>query len=65
MVPGQSDGIPLIRIQVTGIEALYQEYDGRGIVAESGTLRTATWGTKEFGVYDPNRAALVYYQDHP
>ncbi len=65
MVPGQSDGMPLIRIQVTGIEALYQEYDGRGVVAESGTLRITAWGTKEFGLYDPNGAALVYYQDHP
>ena len=65
MVPGQSDAMPLIRIHVTGIEALHDEYHAEGVVAESGPLRTTPWGTLEFGLYDPNGAALVYYEDHP
>ena len=65
MVPGQSDAMPLIRIRVSGIEALHEEFDAQGIVAESGQLRTTPWGTREFGLYDPNGAGLVYYQDLP
>lgn len=65
LVPGQSEAMPLVRIQVTGIEALYSEYDAQGVVAESGGLRKTPWGTLEFGLYDPNGAALVYYQDLP
>jgi len=65
MIPGQSDAMPLIRIHVTGIEILHREYDAQGVVAESGALRTTPWGTLEFGLYDPNGAGLVYYQEHP
>jgi catechol 2,3-dioxygenase-like lactoylglutathione lyase family enzyme len=65
MVSGQSDAMPLIRIHVTGIEALHDEYHAEGVVAESGSLRTTPWGTMEFGLYDPNGAALIYYEDHP
>ena len=65
MVPGQAEAMPLVRIHVTGIEALHDEYHARGVVAESGALGTTPWGTLEFGLYDPNGAALVYYQDYP
>src|SRR5260370_22762377 len=45
----------MVRLAVTGIEALYDEYqkrDGRG--HPNGALQTKPWGTKEFGAIDPN-----------
>ncbi len=56
MVPGQSDGMRLIRIQVPGIEALYQEYDGQGVVAESGTLRITRVGNQGVRRVRPKRS---------
>jgi catechol 2,3-dioxygenase-like lactoylglutathione lyase family enzyme len=63
MVPGQDDGVPLIRIRVENIEVLYEEYVTAGVVAASGHLEEKPWGSKDFGVYDPNGAALVFYED--
>lgn len=63
MVPGQDDAMPLIRVRVENIERLYEEYLAAGVVAESGRLEPKPWGSSDFGVYDPNGAALVFYED--
>ncbi len=58
-----SFSMPLVRIQVENIEALYQEYQAAGIVSPTGTLEPKPWGSKDFGVYDLNNAALVFFED--
>ena len=63
MVPGQPEAMPLIRIRVENIEALYKEYEERGVISTGGHLETKPWGSRDFGVYDPNGAALVFYED--
>ena len=63
MVPGQPEAMPLIRIRVENIEALYKEYEERGLIGKGGHLEAKPWGSKDFGVYDPNGAALVFYED--
>lgn len=34
----------------------------QGVVSLSGSLESKPWGTKEFGLYDPNGAAIVFYE---
>jgi len=63
MVAGQDDAMPLIRIAVENIEALYEEYSKQGVVAQTAHLEEKPWGSKDFGLYDPNGAAIVFYQD--
>ena len=63
MVEGQGDGMPLIRVQVERVEDLYSEFIDSGAVADKGPLEPTAWGTKEFGIWDPNGAALVFYED--
>ena len=45
------------------LEALYKEYEDRGVIVAGGHLEAKPWGSKDFGVYDPNGAALVFYED--
>ena len=61
-VEGQDEAAPVVRIRVANIERLHAEYDAAGVVAESGPLTVKPWGSREFGVYDPNRAALVFFE---
>ena len=47
------------RIQVAGIEALYQEYQIKGLLASNAAVRHTHWGTKEFVVFDPDRVLMT------
>ena len=59
--PGETVTMPLIRIAVSNIEELYSEIGARMKI--SGKLEAKPWGSKDFGVYDPDSAALVFYED--
>ena len=63
MVEGQGGAMPLIRVRVEGIEQLHQEYVESGAVADQGPLEPTAWGTREFGIWDPNGAGFVFYED--
>ncbi len=63
MAPDENPTMPLIRIQVENIEPLYQEYNEKGMVKSRGHLESKPWGSRDFGVYDLNGAALVFYED--
>ncbi len=53
----------MVRIAVKGIEALYSEYQSRGgKVHPHGSLKTQPWGTKEFGVIDPNGVCVTFQE---
>jgi catechol 2,3-dioxygenase-like lactoylglutathione lyase family enzyme len=53
------------RIQVTGIEALYQEYQSKGLLASDAAVRDTPWGTREFAVFDPDRVLITFVEHVP
>jgi len=53
------------RIQVTGIEALYREYQSKGLLASNAALRDTPWGTREFAVFDPDRVLITFVEHVP
>jgi uncharacterized glyoxalase superfamily protein PhnB len=61
MAPDENPTMPLIRIRVERIEPLYEEYRAKGVVRAK--LEPKPWGSKDFGLYDVNGAALVFYED--
>ena len=63
MAPDENPTMPLIRIRVEQIEELYEEYKGKGLISANGQLEAKPWGSKDFGLYDPNGAALVFFED--
>jgi len=50
------------RIQVSGIEALYQEYQTKGLLTSNAAVRAKPWGTKEFAVFDPDRVLITFVE---
>ena len=52
-------------IQVTGIEALYREYQSKGLLASNAALRDTPWGTREFAVFDPDRVLITFVEHVP
>ena len=50
------------RIQVSGIEALYQEYRTKGLLASNAAVRDRPWGTKELVVFDPDRVLITFVE---
>ena len=63
MAPDENPTMPLIRMCVKNIETLYEEYSTKGVIAPTGQLEPKPWGSKDFGVYDLNNTALVFYED--
>jgi uncharacterized glyoxalase superfamily protein PhnB len=52
------------RIQVNGIEQLYEEFQAKGgeIIHPNGKLETKPWGPKEFVVIDPAGVCITFYE---
>lgn len=51
---------PSCRINVSGIEALYEEYQTQNLIAPSGELTTKLWGLREFAVLDLNGNCVTF-----
>lgn len=54
---------PMLRIVVSDLEGLFEECRGAGVFHAGTSLRETPWGTREFGIYDPDRNGLVFYMD--
>jgi uncharacterized glyoxalase superfamily protein PhnB len=53
----------MVRVVVTGIESLYEEFQKRGgKVHPNGPLQTKPWGTKEFVAIDPNGVCVTFQE---
>jgi catechol 2,3-dioxygenase-like lactoylglutathione lyase family enzyme len=50
------------RIEVTGVEALYEGCVRHGVVHPNAPLREQWWGTREFGVLDPDGNLVTLYE---
>jgi catechol 2,3-dioxygenase-like lactoylglutathione lyase family enzyme len=57
-LPGNSS----CRIKVTNIEALYQEYQAKGLLEPHVVVNVKPWGAKEFVVFDPDRVLLTFVE---
>ncbi|MDX2153252.1 MAG: VOC family protein [Bryobacteraceae bacterium] len=56
--PKESDF--MVYLRVTGIEELYEEFKGRGLIHPNGPLQSKPWGMREFSVLDPNGTLLTF-----
>src|ERR1700759_5622737 len=51
-----------LRILVYDPDALFAEYQQRGVECSASGIRDTPWGTREFALYDPDRNALAFYR---
>lgn len=58
-------GTASCRVHVEGIDALYRSLDPLGIVHPNGRLRATPWGTREFGILDPDRNLITFAERGP
>lgn len=54
---------PMLRFVVQNIEALYEEYQMKGVFHEQTSLKETPWGTREFAFYDLYKNGLTFYHD--
>lgn len=50
------------RIEVTEVRPLFEHCDARGVVHPNAPLRHTPWGTREFGVLDPDGNLVTLFQ---
>lgn len=50
------------RIEVTEADSLYQHCDALGVVHPNAPIRNTPWGTREFGVLDPDGNLITLFQ---
>ncbi len=60
--PPPGDDAPSYRFLVDDPDALHAECTGRRGLSLTATLRDTPWGTREFGMYDPNGHGLHFYK---
>ena len=49
-------------VQVEGVDELYAHCNERGIVHPNGHLGDQPWGTREFGIVDPDGNLVTFWQ---
>lgn len=52
-----------VRILVSDPDALFAEYRARGALPDSAQVANTDWGTREFGLRDPDGNGLTFYRD--
>lgn len=55
--------VPLTRLIVDDVDALYAEYEQVGVFGPRTNLRNTEWHTREFGFYDPDGCGLIFFRD--
>lgn len=51
-----------LRFLVDDPDALFEEYQQRGVECSAGGIRDTPWSTREFALYDMDRNALTFYR---
>lgn len=54
---------PMLRFFVPAVDALFDEYEDKGVFHARTALRDTEWGTREFAFYDLDRNGLTFYRD--
>jgi catechol 2,3-dioxygenase-like lactoylglutathione lyase family enzyme len=52
-----------LRFLVGDPDALFTEYQQRGVECGASGIRDTPWGTREFALYDMDRNSLTFYRD--
>ncbi len=60
---GPDGDCPAYRFRVDDPDALFAEYSAAGVTSPKSPVRNTAWGTREFGIYDPNGMSLSFYRD--
>lgn len=55
-------GTASCRAQVVGVEALHAEIQPRGVLHPNAPLADQPWGTREFGVLDPDHNLITFFE---
>ena len=56
-------GQAMLRILVDDPDALFAEYQSRDVPELGAAVVNTDWGTREFGIVDPNGNALIFLRD--
>jgi catechol 2,3-dioxygenase-like lactoylglutathione lyase family enzyme len=56
-------GVAFIRVEVDDPDALYEEFKGKGVIPAGKAVSDTSWGTREFGFFDPNGNGLTFQRD--
>jgi uncharacterized glyoxalase superfamily protein PhnB len=60
--PAPGEDAPAYRFLVDDLDTLHAECTGQRGLRPTAALRDTPWGTREFGVYDPNGHGLHFYK---
>jgi len=55
-------GTASCRVQVTGVDALCEQLRPSGSLHPNAPLRDQPWGSREFGVLDPDHNLITFYE---
>lgn len=50
------------RINVQGVDALYAEYQPKGVIHPNASLQEKPWGTREFSVVDEDGNLITFFE---
>ena len=53
------------RINTKEIDALYAEYQSKGVIHPNSPLQEKSWGTREFGVVDEDGNLITFFEEIP
>ena len=56
-------GTASCRVRVQGVDALYAQCAERGIVHPNAHIDDTSWGTREFGILDPDGNLIGFYEE--
>lgn len=57
-------GTASCRVAVVGVDALHRSLEPLGILHPNAHLATKSWGTREFGVLDPDRNLITFFEQN-
>ncbi|MFN2439878.1 MAG: bleomycin resistance protein [Chitinophagaceae bacterium] len=52
-----------LRIVVNDPDVLFKEYRAKGLLNDKAQINNTEWGTREFGIRDPDGNGLIFYCD--
>lgn len=54
---------PILRFIVDDPDSLFEEYNGKNALGPKSQVKDTLWGTREFGLFEPDGTGLVFYRD--
>lgn len=55
-------GVAMLRVSVDDPDGLHKEYSREGVLTDRKSVRDTEWGTREFGLFDPDGNGLTFYK---